>query len=95
MTSNRSWFSELNTYVRKVLSEPGFVMQDECDREGRRLRENSKGFFNERYKGHREQFINEVQRFFQSYADDRLVSLVGVIKYRVLMNRPSSEPATR
>lgn len=73
----RSWFSELNTYVRKVLSEPGFVMQDECDREGHRLRENSKGFFNERYKGHREQFTNEVQRFFQSYADDRLNQQLG------------------
>jgi len=73
----RSWFHELNTYIRNVVAEPGYVMQDECDREGRRLRENGKGFFNERYRGHREAFTNSVQDFFQAYADDPLNVQLG------------------
>jgi hypothetical protein len=46
----KSWFTDLNKYVRRVLQEPGFVMKDQCDQEGRRLKDNSKGLFNERYR---------------------------------------------
>jgi hypothetical protein len=68
----RSWFSHLDKYVRRVLQEPGFIMKDECDRQGRELRENGKGFFSERYRPHREAFTNSVQDFFKAYADDPL-----------------------
>jgi len=47
-------------------------MKDESDRRAKQLRENGKGFFNDRYKGHRENLINQVQDFFQAYADDPL-----------------------
>lgn len=41
----RAWFKELDSYVRNVLLEPGYVMDEESDREGRRIRENGKGVF--------------------------------------------------
>lgn len=44
------WFTDLNKYIRRVLQEPGFVMKDQCDQEGRRLRDNSQGLFSERYR---------------------------------------------
>lgn len=68
----RKWFSELNTYIRNVLLEPGYVMEAESDKEARRLRDNGQGFFSERYRPHREAFVESVERFFTAYADDPL-----------------------
>ena len=67
----------MDTYARKVLQEPGYVMKDECNSEGRKLRENGKGFFSEKYRPHREEFINQFERFFKEYANDPLNVQLG------------------
>lgn len=41
----REWFNEANEYLRRVLLEPGYVLQPQCDREARRLQEKGKGFW--------------------------------------------------
>lgn len=68
----RSWFKEADSYVRRVLLEPGYIMTEESDKEGRRLRDDGSGFFEERYRPHREAFTNSVQHFFEEYAHDSL-----------------------
>ena len=35
--SLRAWLKELDSYIRRVLQEPGYVMRDDCDRDGRKV----------------------------------------------------------
>lgn len=42
----KDWFKRLDSYLRRLLLEPGFVMKDDADREARQLRESGKKFFN-------------------------------------------------
>lgn len=62
----KSWFTTFGKYIRRVLQEPGFVMTDECDEQGRVLRQNGKGFFSERYRPHREAWTNAVENWFKA-----------------------------
>lgn len=76
----RSWFHELNVYIRQCLQEPGYIMKDECDRRGRELKDSSKKFWDPKqgkYAGHKDRFFDEVQAFFTSYADDGLNQRLG------------------
>lgn len=55
-------------------------MKDEADRRGRELKDSGKRYWdpkNGKYSGHKDQFFNEVQNFFTSYADDGLNQRLG------------------
>ncbi|SGY18964.1 BQ5605_C014g07520 [Microbotryum silenes-dioicae] len=70
-----AWFNKLDNYVRQVLQEPGYVMEEQCDKEGNRLLEESKKFYDPktgRYAGHKDALFDSIQQFFTSYADDPL-----------------------
>ncbi|GAA5972551.1 hypothetical protein JCM8115_000263 [Rhodotorula mucilaginosa] len=76
----RSWFRELDHYIRLCLQEPGYIMKDEADRRGRELRESGKHYWdpqNGKYSGHKDNFFNAVQGFFTAYADDGLNQRLG------------------
>lgn len=62
----KSWFTSFGKYIRRVLQEPGFVMTDECDEQGRAFRRDGKGFFSERYRPHREQWVDAVESWFRA-----------------------------
>jgi hypothetical protein len=68
----REWFKALDRYVRRVLQEPGYVMKEQCDADGRQIRDSGKKFWSERYASHRENLFSEIEKFFTSYADDPL-----------------------
>ncbi|KAM0790055.1 hypothetical protein ACM66B_005383 [Microbotryomycetes sp. NB124-2] len=76
----RNWFSRLDTYVREVLQTPGYIMKEQCDRDGRQLMDEGKKFWdvkNGKYAGHKDDFFNTVQTFFTAYADDPLNVKLG------------------
>ncbi|KAK4051027.1 hypothetical protein OIV83_003156 [Microbotryomycetes sp. JL201] len=76
----RNWFSRLDSYVREVLQTPGYIMKEQCDRDGRQLMDDGKKFWdvkNGKYAGHKDDFFNSVQTFFTAYADDPLNVQLG------------------
>ncbi|KEI39762.1 uncharacterized protein L969DRAFT_17670 [Mixia osmundae IAM 14324] len=73
----KRWFGELDTYIRNVLTEPGYIMEETCDQEGARLRDTGREFWEGKYAGHKDNFFNQVQRFFTAYADDDLNNELG------------------
>ncbi|WWC90750.1 uncharacterized protein L201_005687 [Kwoniella dendrophila CBS 6074] len=68
----RGYFSRLNDYVHRVLLEPGYILEDESDREATQLREDGKSFFTDKYKGHQERLFDELQVWFTAFNDDPL-----------------------
>lgn len=72
------WWSEAGKYIRRVLQEEGYVMQDQCDEDGRRLRESGKQFWDEKYRGHREDLFESIEDFAHAYNEDPLNKKLGV-----------------
>ncbi|KAL8287370.1 hypothetical protein RQP46_003822 [Phenoliferia psychrophenolica] len=76
----RAWFSQLNGYLRKVLQEPGYIMKDASDQEGRRLMDLGKRFWDPetgKYAAHKDALFDTTAAFFKSYADDELNVQLG------------------
>lgn len=53
-------------------------MTEQCDEDGRALRENGKKFWDEKYAGHRENLFHAVEEFFYAYNEDPLNKKLGV-----------------
>lgn len=53
-------------------------MTDECDRDGRQLKESGKKFWDHKYAGHRENLFHAVEEFFYAYNEDPLNKQLGV-----------------
>ncbi|WVR07478.1 hypothetical protein IAU60_004520 [Kwoniella sp. DSM 27419] len=68
----RGYFSRLNEYIHRVLLEPGYILEDDSDREARQLQEDGKSFFTDKYKGHQQTLFDEIQVWFTSFNDDPL-----------------------
>ncbi|RXK41203.1 hypothetical protein M231_01608 [Tremella mesenterica] len=68
----RGWFSQLDDYVRRILLEPGFILEEESDREGRELRDKGKSFFTDKYRGHWDTLADEIKAWFQAMGEDPL-----------------------
>ena len=48
----RNWFKSVNQYARKVLLQPGFVLEPSCNTEAREIREQGRHFYDDKYKNH-------------------------------------------
>lgn len=68
----KAWWRHVNEFIHKSLLEPGWILDDECNREAEELQEKGKQFFEHKYKGHFDNFGNSVQRFFVAMGDDPL-----------------------
>ncbi|RDX45619.1 hypothetical protein OH76DRAFT_1558936 [Lentinus brumalis] len=73
----RHWFREVDEYVREVLLEPGYVLDDQCSERGNQLRESGRQFYDEKYKGHFDNLTNSVSAWFGAWAEDPLNKQVG------------------
>ncbi|KAL0948737.1 hypothetical protein HGRIS_008869 [Hohenbuehelia grisea] len=73
----RDWFRRVDTYIRKVLFEPGFVLEPACNNEAKDLRESGRRFYDEKYKGHFDNLFNSVGDWFKAMGDDPLNKRFG------------------
>lgn len=48
----RNWFKQVNQYSRKVLLQPGYVLEPDCNTEGRKIRESGRSFYDDKYRDH-------------------------------------------
>ncbi|ODN78898.1 hypothetical protein L202_04426 [Cryptococcus amylolentus CBS 6039] len=73
----RSWFSTFNEYIHKVLLEPGYILDEDSDREAVALRDSGKRFFTDKYKSHQELLFDEVQVWATAFGKDPLNVRLG------------------
>jgi hypothetical protein len=73
----KNYFKKIDTYVRRCVKEPGFVMKDEANSQAKQLQTEGKKFFTGRseheqgkYQPHAERFWDEVKSFFLAMGDD-------------------------
>lgn len=73
----RGWFKQVDAWARKSLLEPGYVLNDECGREGNRLRDSGRQFYDGKYKDHFDGVFNAIGDFFTAMGNDPLNARFG------------------
>ncbi|TEB21020.1 hypothetical protein FA13DRAFT_1643942 [Coprinellus micaceus] len=71
------WFKNVDTYVRRVLLKPGFILQPQSDAEASRLRENGKAFHDDKYKSDFDNLFSSIGSWFKAMGDDPLNQRFG------------------
>ncbi|TFY82424.1 hypothetical protein EWM64_g1578, partial [Hericium alpestre] len=73
----RKWFSAVDAYTRKVLLEPGYVLEPACNAEGRELRESGRRFYDDKYKAHFDNLFSSIGNWFKAMGEDPLNKRFG------------------
>lgn len=68
----REWFNQITIWLRKMFLEKGYVVNDECVKEGRDLRENGRKFFDQKYKVYFDNLFNAIGDWLKNVIDDPL-----------------------
>ncbi|TDL15269.1 hypothetical protein BD410DRAFT_778263 [Rickenella mellea] len=66
----RGWFRSVDAYARKVLLEPGFVLDDESNHEANRLQDSGKRFVDDKYKSHFDNLFDAIGGWFRAMGED-------------------------
>ncbi|KAJ3562734.1 hypothetical protein NP233_g9389 [Leucocoprinus birnbaumii] len=73
----RRWFKDVDAYIRRVLVEPGYILDKTCNEDGRRLREDGRYFYDEKYRTEFDDLFNNVSSWFKAMGDDPLNKQFG------------------
>jgi len=73
----RNWFKQVNQYSRKVLLQPGFVLEPQCNSEGQEVRENGRSFYDDKYRDHFDNLFHTVGDWFKQMGEDPLNKRFG------------------
>lgn len=68
----RNWWSKLNDYTHRILLEPGYILEDDANREAESLQKSGKSFFEDKYRSHWENLGDQIQLFFTAMHHDPL-----------------------
>ncbi|KAI0781790.1 hypothetical protein C8Q75DRAFT_790036 [Abortiporus biennis] len=73
----RNWFKGVDSYTRKVLMEPGYVLEPDCNNEANRLRESGRQFYDVKYRSHFDNLFNVSGEWFRALGEDPLNKRFG------------------
>lgn len=73
----RNWFKQVDQYARKVLLQPGYVLEPQCNTEGREIRENGRSFYDDKYRDHFDNLFHSIGDWFKQMGEDPLNKRFG------------------
>lgn len=65
----RNWLNQVDEYTRRLLMEPGYVLQPDSDTRANQLKEDGRVYWNDKYKSHFDNVFNQVGKFFTAMGD--------------------------
>ncbi|KAG5639678.1 hypothetical protein H0H81_005861 [Sphagnurus paluster] len=68
----RDWFRAVDDYIRKVLLQPGYVLEPDCNTQANTLRDNGRKFYDDKYKDHFDLLFNTIGAWFGAMGEDPL-----------------------
>lgn len=68
----RDWFANVDTYMRKVLLDAGYVLEDECNQAANELKDKGRMFYDDKYKSHFDNLFDQFGRWFGAMGEDPL-----------------------
>ncbi|THH11002.1 hypothetical protein EW145_g940 [Phellinidium pouzarii] len=68
----RAWWNRVDKFARRSLLEPGFILSPAFESQTRRLRVESRRFFEVKYKEHFDALVDSIQTWFRAFSEDPL-----------------------
>ncbi|CAG8953281.1 hypothetical protein HYFRA_00003488 [Hymenoscyphus fraxineus] len=68
----KSWFKNMNTYVRKCLKEQGYIMEDRAKEEWNVLYDRGNFLLRDRYRNHTDRIVDEIKFLGKEFDNDPL-----------------------
>jgi hypothetical protein len=66
----KKWFRQLDSYIRRVLKEQGYILQDAATDEWNQLYDRGQFLLRDRYRGHTDRIVDEFQFIGNQFAED-------------------------
>lgn len=66
----RKWFEDVDSYIRKVLKQTGYILEDASTEKFNELQERGRDFAENRYKEHFDRLRDEITRFGDEFTKD-------------------------
>ncbi|KAF8186734.1 hypothetical protein BJ912DRAFT_1032111 [Pholiota molesta] len=73
----RRWWTDVDAYVHKVLLEPGYVLEPDCNTQANKLRESGRVFFQDKYKDHFNNLFSSIGKWFGAMGEDPINRQLG------------------
>lgn len=73
----RAWFSEVDSYIRRVLKEKGYILEERSNEEFNNLYDRGQEIFSKQYKGYGDRFSKEANYLFEQFRVDPLNQRFG------------------
>lgn len=73
----KNWFKDLDTYFRKCLKDPGYVMLDDANTQWNRLYDHGEFLLRSRYRNHTDRVVDEVKFLADQFEKDPLNKAFG------------------
>jgi len=73
----KDWFKKVDTYIRKVLLDAGYVLEPDCNTQATALRESGRSFYDDKYKTHFDNLFSSTTGWFKSMGEDPLNKRFG------------------
>ncbi|TFY64828.1 hypothetical protein EVJ58_g2365 [Rhodofomes roseus] len=73
----RQWFTDCDSYARRVLMEAGFVLEPQCNNQGNELLDRGRAFYDGKYKAHFDNLLGSLTDWFTAFGDDPLNQRFG------------------
>jgi hypothetical protein len=68
----REWFKQADAYIRRVLLQPGFVIEPACNNEANALKDSGRRFYDDKYRDHFDNLFSSIGTWFRAMGDDPL-----------------------
>lgn len=66
----KSWFQNVDAYIRKCLQQQGYIMEDRATEEWNELYDNGNFLLRERYRNHTDRIVDEVKFLAEQFDED-------------------------
>lgn len=67
----KSWFKQMNSFIRRCLQEQGFIMEDECTQRWNELYDRGNFLLRERYRPHTDRIVDEIKFLANEFDNDK------------------------
>jgi hypothetical protein len=66
----KNWFKHLDSYIRRILKEQGYIMDDASTEEWNRIYDQGHHLLRERYRGHTDRIADEFKFLGQQFDEE-------------------------
>ena len=87
----RKWFRDLDSYVRKCLQQPGYVIEQASNDEGNRLYDQGRFLLRERYRDHTNRLLDEFKFIGQQFDEDPQNKVFGLAVQKLFLDLGNDE----